>query len=241
MDTINILGIKFNNVTLEESVSIAMDRISNNEKTMVVTPNSEIAYMCKSDDEILKIINSANIILPDGIGVIYASKILKNPLKEKVAGIEFSENLVKTMAKEQKSLYILGAKPEIARKACEKLALKYNGLKIAGYQDGYFKDINKVIEDINNSQADVLLVCLGAPKQEKFMYDNFEKLNVKLMCGIGGSADIFSGEAKRAPDFYVKYGLEWFYRLIKQPERIGRMMKLPLFLLVVLKEKMFKR
>lgn len=237
MEIINILNINFNNVTLKQAVEFAISKKKNNEKIMVVTPNSEIAYMCYNDEKLLKNINNANLILPDGIGIVYASKILKTPIKEKVAGIEFAENIVKEIAKNKGSLYILGGKPNIAKKACENLAKKYDGLKIAGFNDGYYEDEYEVIEDINKRKPDVLFICLGAPKQEIFMNEHFEKINTNIMCGVGGSADIFAGEAKRAPDIFIKLGLEWLYRLLKQPSRIGRMMRLPKFLLLVIKER----
>lgn len=237
METVNILGINFSNVKVDEAVKIAINCIENNEKGYIVTPNSEIAYMTLEDKKLLDIINNAKLVLPDGIGIIHAGKILKTPLKEKVAGVVFSEKLVEQMAKKSMSLYILGAKPSIAKKACENLAKKYEGLKIAGYMDGYFKDEQEAFCDIQKQKVDVLFVCLGAPKQEKFIYDNLDKLDATIICGIGGSADVFSGEVNRAPDIFVKLGLEWFYRLLKQPSRIGRMMRLPLFLIEIFKDK----
>lgn len=237
METVNILGINFNNITLNQATDIAIKCIENDEKGYVVTPNSEIAYLTLEDKELLNILNNAKLVLPDGIGIIYAGKILKSPLKEKVAGIEFSEQLVMKMAKTNKSLFILGGKPDIAKLACENLSKKYNGLKIAGYKDGYFKDDDEAIMEINAQNVDVLFVCLGAPRQEKFIYKNLDKINAKIICGVGGSADVFSGQSKRAPDIFIKLGLEWFYRLIKEPFRAKRMLKLPLFILEVIKSK----
>lgn len=237
MERINILGINFDNTTLNQATDRAMECIENQKKGYVVTPNSEIAHMCLEDTKLLNIINKAQFILPDGIGIIYASKILKTPLKQKVAGIEFTEQLIEKMSKQDKTLYILGGKPDIASKACQNLQKKYKGLKIAGFQDGYFSDVEKVILEINAKKPDVLLVCLGAPKQENFIYENFDKIDATLMCGVGGSADVFAGEVKRAPKIFVKLGLEWFYRLLKEPSRVTRMTRLPLFILEVFKYK----
>ncbi|MFI3115006.1 MAG: WecB/TagA/CpsF family glycosyltransferase [Clostridia bacterium] len=235
MERIDILGINFDNITLNQAVKTALEYIENDEKGYVVTPNSEIVHMCMEDEALKNIVNRANLILPDGIGIIYAGKILKTPLKGKVAGVEFSETLVAKM--EDKSLFILGGKPDVARKACENLSSKYKKLRIAGYKDGYFKNDEEALDEINKQEVDVLFVCLGVPKQEKFIYDNLEKINAKVICAIGGSADVFAGEVKRAPKIFIKLGLEWFYRLLKQPSRIGRMIRLPLFIIEVFKYK----
>ena len=188
------------------------------------------------------VVNHATLVLPDGIGIIYAAKILGEKLHGKVAGIEFAESLVAAMAKENMRLYLLGAKPGVAEKAGANLCAKYPGLVLAGTHDGYFSDPQEVVDSINAAGgADVVFVCLGAPKQEKFIADNMDDIHSTLFCGLGGSLDVFSGVAKRAPDIFIKLGLEWFYRLLKQPSRIGRMMKLPKFLLIVIKERLFGR
>ena len=133
-------------------------------------------------------------------------------------------------------LYLLGAKPGVAEKAGANLCAKYPGLVLAGTHDGYFSDPQEVVDSINAAGgADVVFVCLGAPKQEKFIADNMDDIHSTLFCGLGGSLDVFAGVAKRAPDIFIKLGLEWFYRLLKQPSRIGRMMKLPKFLLIVIR------
>lgn len=237
MDKINVLGIGFDNITLDEATDFTINKIKGRERIYVVTPNAEITHMCLEDNELLNIVTNADLVLPDGSGVVLASKILNTPIKQKVAGIEYAENLVKKMALEGMRLYILGGKPNVAKRACENLSVRYRGLEIAGYQDGYFDDEAKVIEDINKSDTDVLFVCLGVPKQEHFMSRNLNKLNLRVMCGIGGAADVFAGEVNRAPKIFIKLGLEWFYRLLKQPSRIGRMKRLPLFLIEVLKYK----
>ena len=141
------------------------------------------------------------------------------------------------MAGEGLSLYLLGAKPGVAEQAAEKLSAQYPGLKIAGTHDGYFKEDGPGVEDIRRSGADCVLVCLGAPKQEFWMAKNGSATGARLLCGLGGSLDVFAGTVERAPKFFCDHGLEWFYRLCKEPRRIGRMMKLPLFLVHVKQEK----
>ena len=141
------------------------------------------------------------------------------------------------LAEEGKSLYLLGAKPGVAEQAGAKLAAAHPGLRIAGTHDGYFKEDGPVVAAIRQSGADVVFVCLGAPKQEKWMAKNGTATGARLLCGLGGSLDVFAGVVERAPESWQKMGLEWLYRLMKEPSRIGRMMKLPLFLIHVKQEK----
>ena len=166
------------------------------------------------------------------------TKILKTPLKQKVAGIEFAQNLLPILEETGKKLYLLGSKPGIADLAAEKMRENCPGLQICGTADGYFKDENEVVEKVNASGADVLFVCLGAPKQEKFMAEHQKDLNVKLMIGLGGTLDGIAGTVKRAPRWMIRLNLEWLYRLIKEPRRLGRMMRLPKFVFAAFKKRM---
>ena len=242
MNTASILGVQFHAVTKQQAVELAMSKIRSRQKGYVVTPNPEIVDLCRHDEKFMGVVNHATLVLPDGIRIIYAAKILGEKLQGKVAGIEFAESLVAAMAKENMRLYLLGAKPGVAEKAGANLCAKYPGLVLAGTHDGYFSDPQEVVDSINAAGgADVVFVCLGAPKQEKFIADNMDDIHSTLFCGLGGSLDVFAGVAKRAPDIFIKLGLEWFYRLLKQPSRIGRMMKLPKFLLIVIKERLFGR
>lgn len=230
----NIRGVYFDNVTLDEAEAILIENYESGKQTAVFTPNSEIVQSCIDTPELYSVINSAELVVPDGIGVIKAARILKNPLKGKVAGVELGERVVADSAKYGWKLFFLGGKPGIAELSAEKLSEKYGDIHVVGTNDGYFKkngdENDAVIEKINASGADVLFVCLGAPAQEKWIYENRSKLpDVKIMLGLGGSLDIYSDTVKRAPKVFVKLGLEWFYRLITNPSRIGRMMKLPKF------------
>ena len=239
MDNIRtqIMEIGFDNVTLDEAVAIAMQYIEAGKKCRVVTPNAEIAQLCKRDNALCEIINTSQLVLPDGIGVVYASRILGRPLKGRVPGVEFAEKLLDRLQNTGRTVFFLGAKPGVAQKAADKLTAKYPGLQIAGVLNGYYTDDKKVVDKINEAHPDVLFVCLGAPKQEQFMALRGDAMNVTLMAGLGGSLDTFAGEVKRAPDIFIKLNLEWFYRLLCQPKRIGRMMKLPAYLLAALRAK----
>lgn len=242
-DTINVRGVNFADVDINEALNICVDFIENqqvdSQAAIIHTPNSEIVQMCIDDNTLYDVVNSADIIIPDGIGVILASKILKTPLKKgKVAGVELCDEIMRVSAEKGYKLFFYGGKPvskedenlSVAELAAQKLVKKYPGLNIVGTCDGYIKDDAAVIEKIRNSGADVLFVCIGAPKQEKWMVNHRNCLNVKLMGGFGGSLDVFAGEAKRAPKIFIKLGLEWFYRLCKEPYRFVRMMALPKFL-----------
>lgn len=227
---IDVMGVQFDNVTLEEAVAAGMAQVNGSGCAYVVTPNSEIVYECRQTEGLTDVLNGAGLVLPDGIGVVYASRILKRPLKEKVAGVDFAAALVRELARTGKSLFLLGCEPGVAELAAEKLRERNPGLLIAGTNDGFFKEDGPVVEKIRASGADVVFVCLGAPKQELWMAKNGAATGAKLLAGLGGSLNVFAGVTKRAPDIWVKLGLEWLYRLIKEPWRFKRMCRLPLFL-----------
>jgi len=229
METVNILGVHVNKYTMQEAVRKASSLMETEELNMIFTPNSEIILYASNNPEFAEVLNKGDMVIPDGIGVVYGAKILKNPIKERVAGYDLVCNLFPIMAEKGQSVYLLGAKPGVAEKAAETLLAKHPGLVIAGTHDGYFKDDGEVIADINKCAPDFLMVCLGFPKQENWIYNNREKLNAKLAIGAGGCLDVFAGTVQRAPEFYCKHGIEWLYRLIKQPTRFVRMLSLPKF------------
>ena len=234
---VNVFGVGFDNVTMAEAVEEAVRLLEGPEARYVVTPNPEIVEVCREDDAARRAVNGAALVLPDGVGVIKGAAILGTPLRERVPGVEFGARLMEKMAERGKSLYLLGAKPGVAEQAAERLEARYPGLRIAGTHDGYFQEDGPVTEEIRQSGADAVFVCLGAPKQELWMARNAQATGAKLLCGLGGSLNIFAGTAERAPKFWCDHGLEWFYRLCKEPWRLGRMMKLPLFLIHVKREK----
>lgn len=234
---IDVMGVAFDNLTKEEFVACAEEIIRTGGKGYCVTPNAEIVYEAVRDNSFRELLNDACLVLPDGAGVVLGAKILGTPIREKVAGIEFGDAICGLLAKTGGSAYLLGSKPGVAEAAAEKLKEKHPGLTICGTADGYFKDETAVVAKINEAKPDVLFVCLGAPKQEKFMKNHFEELNVHLMLGLGGSLDGYAGIAKRAPQWMINLSLEWLYRLIKEPKRLGRMMRLPKFVLICVREK----
>ena len=234
---IDVLGVGFDNLTMSEAVERGMDLLAQEGPHYVVTPNPEIVEVCRENPDACAAVNGADLVLADGIGVIKGAAMLGTPLKERTPGIEFAQHLMGKMASAGHSLYLLGAKPGVAQLAAAKLRQTYPALKIAGVHDGYFKEDAPVAAEIAASGADCVFVCLGAPKQELWMQTWGKATGARLLCGLGGSLDVFAGTVERAPKFWREHGLEWFYRLCKEPRRIGRMMKLPLFLIHVQKEK----
>ncbi len=229
MNRIDVLGVGFDNLNMEEAVTAALDLIKMRSAAYVVTPNPEIVMLAKQDAQLLDALKDAALVLPDGVGVVKGDSILGTPLKGKLPGIDFASSLMDRLAAQNGSVFLFGAKPGIAERAAETLAGLHPGLRIAGTNDGYFTDDAPIMDKINAASPDFLMVCLGAPKQELWMQKNAGKLRVGLMAGLGGSLDVFAGEVQRAPERWQNLGLEWLYRLMKEPRRIGRMMKLPLF------------
>jgi len=231
-ETVEIVGVNIDNVNMDEAAGILEEYLGMDACSMVFTPNSEILLEAVKNRELEDVLNGGQLVVPDGIGVVIASKFYGTPVKERVAGYDLLLRLMKAAGSMNKSVYLLGGKPGIADEAAIKLTEKYDGLRIAGTRDGYFgtEEEEQIINEINAGNADILLAALGAPKQEKFIYNNRSALKVRIAMGVGGSFDVIAGKVKRAPEFYQKAGLEWFYRLMKEPWRIGRMMRLPKFI-----------
>jgi N-acetylglucosaminyldiphosphoundecaprenol N-acetyl-beta-D-mannosaminyltransferase len=233
----DILGVDFDDVTLEQAVEAADAMIGAGGFHYVVTPNAEFVQRAEGDTRFRHALNGADLVLPDGIGVVYAARILGRPLQGRVPGCDFAAALCDRLAQQGKRLFLLGAKPGVAERAARNLERDHPGLVVCGVQNGYFGPDAPVAGAIRSAQADVVFVCLGAPKQEYWMIEQGPETGAALLIGLGGSLDVFAGTVKRAPRAWQKLGLEWLYRLLKQPSRIGRMAKLPLFLLSAYKAK----
>lgn len=238
---VDILGVKFSSFDIDSSAEKIIKMTEEEGFHYVFTPNSEMV-MAARDEQFKNILNSADMLTADGIGIVYASKILGTPIYKRASGYDISLKLFEALAGSGKSFYLFGAAPNVAETAKEKLLSKFPGLIISGTHDGYFdaEEEKKIIEDINLKQPDVLFVCLGSPKQEKWIYENRENLDARVAMGLGGCLDVYAGNVKRAPDIFIKFGLEWFYRLIKEPKRFFRMLALPKFMIKVIVHKIFK-
>lgn len=225
-----VMGVAFDNVSMEEALEKAMELLDQPGPHLVVTPNAIIVQDAQKDKEFADIIAQADLVIPDGVGVLYSSRILGRPLKSRVPGVDLASGIMSRICKTGHRLFLLGAKPGVAEEAGRRLTEQYPGLMICGTQDGYFKDDAAVAEQIRQSGADVVFVCLGAPKQEKWAAKYGEAAGAHLYLGLGGSIDVFAGAVERAPAFWQNIGMEWLYRGIKEPKRLKRMLKLPLFL-----------
>lgn len=234
----DILGVMVDDVTMDDAVLTLSGYLGSKGRHIVVTPNAEILIMCNENPQLMEAIGKASFVAPDGVGVLRAAKILGTPLSEKVAGCDLGFNLLSEAAKKGSSVYLFGAKPGTAETAAQNLCKKVPGLNIAGVRNGYFtpEDTESIIDGINKSGADILFVCLGAPKQELWMAEHADKLDVSVMLGLGGSLDVYAGTVKRAPKLMIDMKLEWLYRLIKEPYRLGRMLRIPAVLGLARKE-----
>lgn len=227
---VDVLGVQFDNLTPEEAVARGIELMNEGGFHYVVTPNPEFVLAAEKDEEFRAVLNGAHLVIPDGIGVIYSAKLLGTPLKSRVPGIDFSAGMLAHMNEVKGRVFLLGAKPGIAAEAARRIGERFPDLVICGTHDGYFKDNEPVVELIREARADLLFVCLGAPRQEKFMAQYGPQTGVKLAMGLGGSLDVYAGAVERAPESWQKLNMEWAYRLVKEPKRIGRMAKLPLVL-----------
>ena len=227
---IEVLGVAFDNVTMEQAAEMGGKMLQEDRFHYVVTPNPEFILAAEKDESFRTVINAADLVIPDGIGVIYSAKILGTPLAERVPGIEFSAKMLEKLNEMGGRLFLLGAKPGVAEKAGENICAQYPNIVLCGTQDGYFKDEEDVILKVAAARPDLMFVCLGAPKQEKWMARWGQHSGAKLAIGLGGVLDVYAGNVERAPEAWQKLGMEWAYRLKKEPKRFGRMARLPLVL-----------
>lgn len=242
MKKVKLLGFNIDTFNFESAISYAKDLIETKKGGQIVTINPEMIETGLKDPDFAQILNNADLIIPDGIGIKIGLKI-KGINVERIAGIEFSHKLIKECAKNNFSIALIGAKPHIIEKASDNLKAEFENLNIVYQQDGYFQDSEKVLSELKEKSPQFVLVALGSPRQEAFIIQARKLLPETLMIGVGGSFDVWSGEVQRAPIIYQKLGLEWLYRTIKEPQRFRRIFPtLPRFILrVIFKEVNSKR
>ena len=235
-----ILGIPVVPYTMEEAVTKLTEDVLKKKRSFVVTANAEIIMMAQDDPEYKTILSqTADLILPDGAGTVWAGNYLGYVIPERVAGYDLYLRLLEQAAKKNIPVYFFGGKPGIAEEAAEEGKRRWPGLKVAGCRNGYFSADEEpgIIDSINRSGAVMLFAALGAPKQEKWLAKYREQLTPCLLMGIGGSFDVLAGKVQRAPKWMQDAKLEWLFRLVKQPSRFGRMLALPKFVFAVRREK----
>ena len=240
-ERINIFGVLLDRIDYEQACRTIEAFLESGGSKVIVTPNAEIIMAARKNPELMEMLNSADLCLPGGIGVVIASRIFGKPLAERTTGFDLMMKVLGIAENRSLSVFLLGGKADVADKAAARIKEMFPGLKIAGTHHGYFNkdEEDKIIDVINDRNPDILLVAMGFPKQEVFMLENREKLKFCVSMGVGGSFDVLSGNVRRAPVIMQKAGLEWLYRLITQPWRFKRMMVLPLFLLEVIKHRLF--
>lgn len=233
---IDILGYKVFKKSLEEAV----DYINSFDKIHIISGNPEVLYTGLNNQLLFKNFTSKDsLIIPDGVGVQIASKILKTPVKEKIAGIDLMKEIINKASLENRGIYLLGTTDENLKSCVANLILKYPNINIVGYRNGFF-DINNPIEIINEikeTKPYAIFVAMGCPRQEEFIVRYMNELPCKIFMGVGGSFDVIAEKVNRAPKWMIKLGLEWLYRVVKEPWRIKRLGSIPKFLLLVIRGK----
>lgn len=232
-DLVKILGFNVDSFTFDEALEYALSHSG-----QIVTINPEMISSAHSRPEFAKVINNAELIVPDGIGVEIGLKLLGHRVK-RIAGIELGKELIVNFSKANKTVALVGAKQEVIDLAVKNLKAEIPNLNIVYSHNGYFESNDPIYAELEKAAPDLLLVALGSPKQEFFISGLKEKLPNTTMIGLGGSFDVWAGVVSRAPVIYQKLGLEWLYRTLKEPKRFKRIFPtLPLFVLKVLKERL---
>ena len=233
---INILGVAFDALTLGEAEERADALLCSGAGGYIVTANPEIVLRCREDAAYAAAVNGAKLVLADGVGDLCAACILGTPLPGRVAGADLVPRLLARLAERGGSVFLYGARPGVAERAGESLQSACPGLRIAGTENGYISDETALLEALEREKPDLLLLGLGAPRQELWMAENRQRTPA-VMIGVGGLLDVFAGDIPRAPESWQRLGLEWLYRLLREPRRFKRVIRLPKILLLALRER----
>lgn len=230
----NVLGVGFDPVTTDGAVSLALGLMAAGGGAYVCTPNPEVVMLCREDAALMDAVNGADIVLADGVGIVWAAKTLGHPVPERAAGYDFLIALLEGL---EGTVFILGGRPGVAARAGDRILRRFPNVTVVGVRDGYFTDEQSVLDELCAVRPDLVMVCLGAPKQELFMARYAHAVGAGLMVGLGGSVDVLAGDVQRAPEWFIKHGLEWLWRLITQPRRLKRAMRLPQFVSAVKRQR----
>ncbi len=233
----NLLGVPVAAVTMDEALNILERFLSERRTHLVVTSDASAVVRAQEDVEFRHIVQSADLVTPDGIGVVWSARLLGLPIYERVPGVELMAKLCERAAKKGWRVFLLGARPGIAEKAAQNLQNRYPGLQVVGTHHGYFspEEEQQVIAQVKAAQPDILFVAFGIPKQEKWIARHAQELNVPICIGVGGSFDVYAGVVRRAPEWVQRLCLEWLYRTLKDPKRLPRLLAIPKLLWMVAK------
>ena len=235
--SVELLGLNIDNYSFEEAVAKAKALIDGHKVSQIVTINPEMFQTAEKDEIFAEIVKNAEMVIPDGVGVKIALQ-LTGKQANRIPGIDFAKRLLMESAQTNIPVAIIGAKENVVTNAVQNLQKEISGLNIVYYRDGYFNNDEEIYNELRAKSPKLILVALGSPKQELFIYNAKKVLNPSLMIVIGGSSDVWSGETKRAPKIFQILGLEWLYRTIAQPSRFKRIFPaLPLFIIKVLSNK----
>lgn len=224
LHTVNVLGIDVFSVRMAQLLNICEEHIDSKKTLLLGVVNVAKLVNYRKNVELQRSLMEADIVLADGLPIIWLSRMLGDPLPERVTGIDIMYELLKEADKKHYRVYFLGAKPEVLQTMIKTIQKDYPGIPIAGYRDGYFdKDEEQdVAKNIKDSHADILFVGISSPKKENFLKNWLNFIDVPICHGVGGSFDIFAGVTNRAPIWMQKCGLEWLYRLIQEPRRMWK-------------------
>lgn len=239
----SILGTRVDLVDMDEAQQRIAGLLAQNRFAHVVTFGSEMAILARRDPAYRDVINTADLVVPDTIGIVYATRILGHPARERVPGVELVERLCDLCARQGIAVFLLGGEPNVAERAAKALTSQYSGLRIAGTHDGYFHPTAEaaILARIRDSGAKLVFVALGFPQQEFWIRAHAEALGPVVCMGIGGTLDVLSGKLPRAPSLMRRLGLEWLYRLGREPKRMGRQLALPKFAILVTAQALHER
>ncbi len=228
---VEILGVPVASLTMGEAVEQAERWMDERHGALIATANAEMIMNATRDEELLEILRSADLVVPDGAGTVWAAHHLGHEMPERVAGYDLTQALLKRAPENNRRVFFFGSAPGVAEKAKKKAETMYPGIQVVGVRNGYFSEdeVPAIIREIREAQPDLLLAALGVPKQEKWLKKYKEKLGVPVSIGVGGTLDVMAGTAKRAPVWMQKAKLEWLFRGIFQPKRAGRLLALPKF------------
>ena len=228
---VEILGVPVAALTMREAVEQAERWMDERRGALIATANAEMIMNATRDEELFEILHSADLVVPDGAGTVWAARHLGHEMPERVAGYDLSQELLRRAPLKNRRVFFFGSAPGVAEKAKQKAEELYPGISVVGVRNGYFSNEEEpeIIQKIRETRPDLLLVALGVPKQEKWLKKHKEALDVPVSIGVGGTLDVMAGTMRRAPVWMQKAKLEWLFRALLQPKRAGRLLALPKF------------